>query len=184
MIVIVVNLFVEQVYYWIKDDIFSFCLLLGDNFIEIEMVQCQGVLCIFLWDVLFRLQCEGYLEVGFWCGWKVCLIDFDCFDNFYDLCIVLEMVVLEKFCSQQELMVELEQLNVIWLVEFEVCYIDVVKVVELDEVFYINLVVVVGNVEMIWVYIEVMEKICIVCCLDFFKKKCIEVIYEEYGKIL
>lgn len=107
MTVTVANPLAEQVYHRIKDDIFSFRLLPGDNFTETEMAQRQGVSRTPLRDALFRLQREGYLEVGFRRGWKVCPIDFDRLDNLYDLRIVLEMAALEKLCSQQEPTAEL-----------------------------------------------------------------------------
>ena len=184
MTVTVANPLAEQVYHRIKDDIFSFRLLPGDNFTETEMAQRQGVSRTPLRDALFRLQREGYLEVGFRRGWKVCAIDFDRLDNLYDLRIVLEMAALEKLCSQQEPTAELEQLNAIWLAEPEARHTDAVKVAELDEAFHTNLVAAAGNVEMTRVHTEVTEKIRIVRRLDFLKKKRIEATYEEHGKSL
>lgn len=184
MTVTVANPLAEQVYHRIKDDIFSFRLLPGDNFTETEMAQRQGVSRTPLRDALFRLQREGYLEVGFRRGWKVCPIDFDRLDNLYDLRIVLEMAALEKLCSQQEPTAELDQLNAIWLAEPEARLTDAVKVAELDEAFHTNLVAAAGNVEMTRVHTEVTEKIRIVRRLDFLKKKRIDATYEEHGKIL
>lgn len=64
MTVTLANALAEQVYHRLKDDIFSFRLLPGDNFTETEMAQRQGVSRTPLRDALFRLQREGYLEVG------------------------------------------------------------------------------------------------------------------------
>ncbi len=184
MTVTVANPLAEQVYHRIKDDIFSFRLLPGDNFTETEMAQRQGVSRTPLRDALFRLQREGYLEVGFRRGWKVCPIDFDRLDNLYDLRIVLEMAALDKLCGQQQATAGLEQLNAIWLVEPEAREADAVRVAELDEAFHTNLVAAAGNQEMTRVHTEVTEKIRIVRRLDFLKKKRIEATYEEHAKIL
>ncbi len=184
MTVTLTNALAEQVYHRLKDDIFSFRLLPGDNFTETEMAQRQGVSRTPLRDALFRLQREGYLEVGFRRGWKVCPIDFDRLDNLYDLRIVLEMAALDKLCSQQDASAELEQLNAIWLAEPEARQTDAVKVAELDEAFHTNLVAAAGNDEMTRVHTEVTEKIRIVRRLDFLKKKRIDATYEEHGKIL
>jgi len=184
MTVTVANPLAEQVYHRIKDDIFNFRLLPGDNFTETEMAARQGVSRTPLRDALFRLQREGYLEVGFRRGWKVCPIDFDRLDNLYDLRIVLEMAALEKLCSLQEPTAELEQLNAIWLAAPEARESDAVRVAELDEAFHTNLVAAAGNQEMTRVHTEVTEKIRIVRRLDFLKKKRVDATYEEHGKIL
>src|SRR5450830_1492530 len=75
------NPLAEQVYNRLKDDIFNFRLLPGDNFTETEMAQNYGVSRTPLRDALFRMQREGYLEVGFRRGWKVRPIDFDRLDK-------------------------------------------------------------------------------------------------------
>jgi DNA-binding GntR family transcriptional regulator len=184
MTVTVANPLAEQVYNRLKDDIFNFRLLPGDNFTETEMAQRQGVSRTPLRDALFRLQREGYLEVGFRRGWKVRPINFDRLDNLYDLRIVLEMAALEKLCQQQEPAAGLQELNAAWLVEPAARESDAVKVAELDEAFHTNLVAAAGNEEMTRVHTEVTEKIRIVRRLDFLKKKRIEATYEEHGKIL
>jgi DNA-binding GntR family transcriptional regulator len=184
MTVTVANPLAEQVYNRLKDDIFNFRLLPGDNFTETEMAQRQGVSRTPLRDALFRLQREGYLEVGFRRGWRVRPIDFDRLDNLYDLRIVLEMAALDKLCQQPEPSTGLERLNAVWLVAAGARESDAVRVAELDEAFHTNLVAAAGNEEMTRVHTEVTEKIRIVRRLDFLKKKRIEATYEEHGKIL
>jgi DNA-binding GntR family transcriptional regulator len=157
MTVTVANPLAEQVYNRLKDDIFSFRLLPGDNFTETEMAQRQGVSRTPLRDALFRLQREGYLEVGFRRGWKVRPIDFDRLDNLYDLRIVLEMAALDKLCQQPEPPAELKALNAIWLVAPQARETDAVKVAEFDEAFHTNLVAAAGNEEMTRVHTEVTE---------------------------
>src|SRR5450830_2178366 len=102
MTVTAANPLAEQVYTRLKDDIFNFRLLPGDNFTETEMAQSYGVSRTPLRDALFRLQREGYLEVGFRRGWKVCAIDFQRLDNLYDLRIVLETAALERLCKDPD----------------------------------------------------------------------------------
>jgi DNA-binding GntR family transcriptional regulator len=184
MTVTVANPLAEQVYTRLKDDIFNFRLLPGDNFTETEMAQRQGVSRTPLRDALFRLQREGYLEVGFRRGWRVCPIDFDRLDNLYDLRTVLEMASLEKLCQQEEPSAGLQKLNSIWLVAAEARQSDAVTVAELDEAFHTNLVAAAGNDEMTRVHTEVTEKIRIVRRLDFLKKNRVDATYEEHGKIL
>lgn len=184
MTVSVANPLAEQVYNRLKEDIFSFRLVPGDNFTETEMAQRQGVSRTPLRDALFRLQREGYLEVGFRRGWRVRPIDFDRLDNLYDLRIVLEMAALDKLCQLQEPTSELQALNAIWLVAPEARESDAVKVAQYDEDFHTNLVGAAGNDEMTRVHTEVTEKIRIVRRLDFLKKKRIEATYEEHAKIL
>ncbi|MCA1323299.1 GntR family transcriptional regulator [Herbaspirillum sp. alder98] len=184
MTVTVANPLAEQVYTRLKDEIFNFRLLPGDNFTETEMAQRQGVSRTPLRDALFRLQREGYLEVGFRRGWRVCPIDFDRLDNLYDLRIVLEMASLEKLCQQQEPSAGLQSLNGTWLVAPEARLSDAVMVAELDEAFHTNLVAAAGNDEMTRVHTQVTEKIRIVRRLDFLKKNRVDATYEEHGKIL
>ena len=65
------NPLAEQVYQRLKTDIFSFRLFPGDRFSENGIAQYYGVSRTPMRDGLFRLQREGYLEVGFRRGWKV-----------------------------------------------------------------------------------------------------------------
>src|SRR6201998_3430447 len=85
------NPLAEQVYQQLKSDIFSFRLFPGDRFSESDIAQHYGVSRTPMRDGLFRLQREGYLEVGFRRGWKVSQINFEQLDQLYDLRIVLEV---------------------------------------------------------------------------------------------
>jgi DNA-binding GntR family transcriptional regulator len=184
MTVTAANPLAEQVYCRLKDDIFNFRLLPGDNFTETEMAQTYGVSRTPLRDALFRMQREGYLEVGFRRGWKVRPIDFDRLDNLYDLRIVLEMAALERLCQQAEPPPGLEALNTVWLVPEGQRESEAVQVAALDEQFHTELVAAAGNEEMTRIHHEVTEKIRIVRRLDFLKKNRIEATYEEHAKIL
>jgi len=184
MTVTAANPLAEQVYSRLKDDIFNFRLLPGDNFTETEMAQNYGVSRTPLRDALFRMQREGYLEVGFRRGWKVRPIDFDRLDNLYDLRIVLEMAALERLCQQAEASPELLALNAVWLLPQEQRESEAVRVAALDEQFHTNLVAAAGNEEISRIHTEVTEKIRIVRRLDFLKKNRVDATYEEHAKIL
>lgn len=184
MTVTAANPLAEQVYNRLKEDIFNFRLLPGDNFTETEMALSYGVSRTPLRDALFRMQREGYLDVGFRRGWKVRPIDFDRLDNLYDLRIVLEMAALERLCQNPDPSPDLEELNAVWLVPEEQRESEAVKVAELDESFHTNLVAAAGNEEMTRIHTEVTEKIRIVRRLDFLKKNRVLATYEEHGKIL
>jgi len=184
MTVTAANPLAEQVYNRLKEDIFNFRLLPGDNFTETEMALSYGVSRTPLRDALFRMQREGYLDVGFRRGWKVRPIDFDRLDNLYDLRIVLEMAALERLCQNPDPSPGLLALNAVWLVPEDQRESEAVKVAELDESFHTNLVAAAGNEEMTRIHTEVTEKIRIVRRLDFLKKNRVLATYEEHGKIL
>lgn len=184
MTVFATNQLAEQVYNRIKDDIFNFRLLPGDNFTESSMAAQLGVSRTPLRDALFRLQREGYLEVGFRRGWKVCSIDFVRLDNLYDLRIILETAALERLCKAPNQPARLQALNDIWLIPEAQRETDPVLLAELDEQFHIELVAAAGNNEMTRIHTELTEKIRIVRRLDFLKKDRVLATYQEHGKIL
>jgi DNA-binding GntR family transcriptional regulator len=135
-------------------------------------------------DALFRLQREGYLEVGFRRGWKVCPIDFVRLDNLYDLRIVLETAALERLCKVPDPSERLQALNALWLAPDGRHETDPVLLAELDEQFHIELVAAAGNSEMTRIHTELTEKIRIVRRLDFLKTDRVLATYQEHGKIL
>ena len=184
MTVFATNQLAEQVYNRIKGDIFSFRLLPGDNFTESALAAQLGVSRTPLRDALFRLQREGYLEVGFRRGWKVCAIDFQRLDNLYDLRIVLETAALERLCKDPDPSERLQALNAIWLAPEDQRETDPALLAELDEQFHIELVAAAGNDEMTRIHTELTEKIRIVRRLDFLKRDRVLATYQEHGKIL
>lgn len=184
MTVFATNQLAEQVYNRVKDDIFNFRLLPGDNFTESAMAAQLGVSRTPLRDALFRLQREGYLEVGFRRGWRVCPIDFARLDNLYDLRIVLETAALERLCKDPDQSERLKLLSDIWLAPEHLRETDPVLLAQLDEQFHIDLVAAAGNGEITRIHTELTEKIRIVRRLDFLKKDRVLATYEEHGKIL
>ncbi|MFM0132815.1 GntR family transcriptional regulator [Paraburkholderia sediminicola] len=179
------NPLAEQVYQQLKNDIFSFRLFPGDRFSENGIAQHYGVSRTPMRDGLFRLQREGYLEVGFRRGWKVSPINFDQLDQLYDLRIVLEVAAVERVGAGGDVAhAAVEALKAIWCVEPELRESDPVKMFGMDENFHRKLVAATGNAEMLRVHNEVTERIRIVRRLDFLKPHRTSATYDEHSTML
>ena len=179
------NPLAEQVYQQLKNEIFSFRLFPGDRFSENGIAQHYGVSRTPMRDGLFRLQREGYLEVGFRRGWKVSPINFDQLDQLYDLRIVLEVAAVERVGAGGDVAhAAVEALKAIWCVEPESRESDPVKMFGMDENFHRQLVAATGNAEMLRVHNEVTERIRIVRRLDFLKPHRTSATYDEHSTML
>ena len=179
------NPLAEQVYQQLKNDIFSFRLFPGDRFSENGIAQHYGVSRTPMRDGLFRLQREGYLEVGFRRGWKVSPINFDQLDQLYDLRFVLEVAAVERVGAGGDVAhAAVEALKAIWCVEPESRESDPVKMFGMDENFHRQLVAATGNAEMLRVHNEVTERIRIVRRLDFLKPHRTSATYDEHATML
>ncbi|MFM0045314.1 GntR family transcriptional regulator [Paraburkholderia sediminicola] len=179
------NPLAEQVYQQLKSDIFSFRLFPGDRFSENGIAQHYGVSRTPMRDGLFRLQREGYLEVGFRRGWKVSPIDFDQLDQLYDLRIVLEVAAVERLGAGGDAAhAAVETLKAIWCVEPELRESDPAKMFGMDENFHRQLIAATGNAEMLRVHNEVTERIRIVRRLDFLKPHRTSATYDEHSTML
>lgn len=179
------NPLAEQVYQQLKNDIFSFRLFPGDRFSENGIAQHYGVSRTPMRDGLFRLQREGYLEVGFRRGWKVAPINFDQLDQLYDLRIVLEVAAVERVGAGGDTAhAVLEALKAVWCVEPAQRESDPVKMFGMDENFHRQLVAATGNAEMLRVHNEVTERIRIVRRLDFLKPHRTSATYDEHSTML
>jgi DNA-binding GntR family transcriptional regulator len=179
------NPLAEQVYQQLKSDIFNFRLFPGDRFSETGIARHYGVSRTPMRDGLFRLQREGYLEVGFRRGWKVCPINFDQLDQLYDLRIVLEAAAVERVGAGGELAhATLEALKAVWCVAPELRENDPAKMSGMDENFHRQLVAATGNAEMLRVHNEVTERIRIVRRLDFLKPHRTSATYDEHSTML
>jgi DNA-binding GntR family transcriptional regulator len=133
---------------------------------------------------LFRLQREGYLEVGFRRGWKVSQINFEQLDQLYDLRIVLELASLERLTTGGVPNATIDALKAIWCVEADQRESDPVTMFEMDEDFHRQLMAATGNAEMLRVHNEVTERIRIVRRLDFLKPHRTSATYDEHAKML
>ena len=179
------NPLAEQVYQQLKNDIFSFRLFPGDRFSETGIAQYYGVSRTPMRDGLFRLQREGYLEVGFRRGWKVSPINFDQLDQLYDLRIVLEVAAVERGGGGGNIAhAAVEELKTVWCVAPLSRETDPVKMFGMDENFHRQLVAATGNAEMLRVHNDVTERIRIVRRLDFLKPHRTSATYDEHSTML
>ncbi len=178
------NPLAEQVYGRLKEDIFEFRLLPGDHFTETEMAAHYEVSRTPMRDALYRLQREGFLEVGFRRGWKVRNLDFSYFDDLYDLRIVLEIAAIERICQMTTHSKQLLDLKGIWLAPKNEREKDGRVIASLDESFHMTLVSAAANKEIARVHAELTEKIRIIRRLDFTAGDRIEATYQEHAKIL
>jgi DNA-binding GntR family transcriptional regulator len=178
------NPLAEQVYQQLKEDIFSFRLFPGDRFSESDIAQHYGVSRTPMRDGLFRLQREGYLEVGFRRGWKVSQINFEQMDQLYDLRIVLELASLERLTMGHASHEAIERLKAIWCAEPEMRESDPVTMFGMDETFHRQLLAATGNGEMLRVHNEVTERIRIVRRLDFLKPHRTTATYDDHATML
>jgi DNA-binding GntR family transcriptional regulator len=178
------NPLAEQVYGRLKEDIFEFRLLPGDHFTETEMAAHYEVSRTPMRDALYRLQREGFLEVGFRRGWKVRNLDFAYFDDLYDLRIILEIAAIERICQMTTRSKQLLDLKDIWLAPKNEREKDGRVIARLDESFHMTLVSAAANKEVARVHAELTEKIRIIRRLDFTDGDRIEATYQEHAKIL
>ncbi|SMP53394.1 transcriptional regulator, GntR family [Noviherbaspirillum suwonense] len=178
------NPLAEQVYARFKEDIFEFRLLPGDHFTETEMAARYDVSRTPMRDALYRLQRDGFLEVGFRRGWRVRKLDFAYFDDLYDLRIVLETAAMERICQMPDQPEKLLKLKDIWLVPKNEREKDGRTVACLDESFHTTLVSAAANGEMTRVHTDLTEKIRVIRRLDFTQTARIDATYQEHAKIL
>ena len=176
----------DEVYAQLKRDVAEFKLVPGDRFTENEISERLGVSRTPVRQALFRLQQEGFVEVLFRSGWRVLPFDFDQFEQFYDLRMVLETTAVHRLCETDRRIDRglLDSLMAIWLVPVSGRSSDTLQVAEWDEAFHCALVAAAGNAEMARVHREVTDRIRIIRRLDFTQQPRIDATYEEHGKIL
>jgi DNA-binding GntR family transcriptional regulator len=176
----------DEVYAQLKRDISEFKLVPGDRFTENEISERLGVSRTPVRQALFRLQQEGFVEVLFRSGWRVLPFDFDQFEQFYDLRMILETTAVHRLCETDRHIDRslLDQLAAIWLVPLAERSSDTVQVAQWDEDFHCSLVAAAGNAEMARVHRDVTDRIRIIRRLDFTKQPRIDATYDEHVKIL
>ena len=176
----------DEVYAQLKRDVAEFKLVPGDRFTENEISERLGVSRTPVRQALFRLQQEGFVEVLFRSGWRVLPFDFDQFEQFYDLRMILETTAVRRLCESDRRIDRtlLESLMGIWLVPAAERSSDGVQVAQWDEAFHCALVAAAGNAEMARVHRDVTERIRIIRRLDFTQQPRIDATYDEHAKIL
>jgi len=178
----------DQAYGRIKQMIFAFTLMPGDRFSEGELSQRLAVSRTPLRQALQRLEREGFLQVMPKIGWQVAPLDFDIFDELYDLRVLLECHAARRLAERDDSdetgRETLKALAAVWMVPPEERISDGDEVGRLDEAFHALLVQGGGNREMARVHREITERIRIIRRLDFTKRARVEATYEEHARIL
>lgn len=173
----------DQAYAQLKGMIFDFTLMPGSRCSESELAQRLSVSRTPLRQALQRLEREGFLQVMPKIGWLVAPLDFDVFDELYDLRVLIECHATLALASAVD-RPALQALADTWLVPEAERQLDATAVGQLDEAFHSRLVQASGNREMARVHREITERIRIIRRLDFTKPARIADTYDEHGRIL
>lgn len=173
----------ERVYAQIKQLIFDFVLLPGDRFSESDLANQVQVSRTPLRQALQRLQREGFLLVFPKSGWQVAPLDFETFDQLYDLRVLLETHAVAKLCEVED-RPALRELAEVWLIKPGERQTAFITVDRLDETFHSSLVRATGNAEMARVHEDITERIRIIRRLDFTKPERVEATYDEHARII
>lgn len=173
----------DQAYAQLKRMIFDFALMPGERCSESELAQRLAVSRTPLRQALQRLEREGFLQVLPKVGWQVSPLDFDVFDELYDLRILIEGHAAQILAQALE-RPALDALAAVWLVEPAQREADGATVGQLDEDFHSRLVQAAGNREMARVHRQITERIRIIRRLDFTKPARVEATYDEHARIL
>jgi len=173
----------EQAYAQVKSLIFDFSLMPGDRFSESELAERVQVSRTPLRQALQRLEREGFLQVFPKLGWQVAPLDFDTFDELYDLRVLIECHATLRLCESLE-RPALDALAAVWLRPEAERLAEAEAVGRLDESFHSLLVAGSANREMQRVHGEITERIRIIRRLDFTKPARVEATYDEHARIL
>ena len=173
----------DQAYAQIKQMIFDFALMPGDRFSESELALSVAVSRTPLRQALQRLERDGFLRVMPKIGWQVAPLDFDVFDELYDLRVLIECHSARQLATAEQ-RPGLAALAETWLVPAAERLTDSAAVGLLDEQFHSQLVAAGGNREMARVHHEITERIRIIRRLDFTKPARVEATYDEHARIL
>jgi DNA-binding GntR family transcriptional regulator len=173
----------QTVYEQIKADIFEFRLIPGARFSENGIALRLGVSRTPVREALYRLAREGFLAVHAKSGWSVHALDFDRFDQLYDVRIILELAAVRMLCDGEH-KEDLASLKRAWLIAPRARLNDARSVAELDEGFHMTLIAATGNNELVRIYTDLTERIRIVRRLDFTQSARITRTYEEHAAVL
>ena len=173
----------DQAYGQLKQLIYDFALMPGDRCSESELAQRLAVSRTPLRQALQRLEREGFLQVIPKIGWQVAPLDFDTFDELYDLRILIECHAAQLLAAAED-RPALQSLADCWLVPPEERLTDSAAVGLADEAFHMQLVQGSGSREMARVHREITERIRIIRRLDFTKPSRVEATYDEHARIL
>jgi DNA-binding GntR family transcriptional regulator len=174
----------QAVYETLKADIFEFRLAPGSRFSENEVASRTGVSRTPVREALYRLAREEFIDVQAKSGWSVRALDFDRFDQLYDVRVIIELAAVRKLCEGTAGGEELAALKRIWLVTARARSNDGRTVAVLDEQFHSTLVAATGNAELARIHADITERIRIVRRLDFTQPERIARTYEDHAAVL
>ena len=173
----------DQVYARVKQALFDFTLLPGERFSENQIAESTGASRTPVREALTRLAREGFLSVQNRSGWRVNDLDFQLFDQLYDLRTILELAAIDRLCKQSDTPA-IGALTAQWQIPKTERLGDGSAVFALDEQFHGLLVAATGNAELARSHAQVTERIRIVRQLDFTDTARIDATYHEHGAIL
>ncbi len=173
----------DETYLRLKEELFNFYLLPGDYFSENEIAARMAVSRTPVREALFRLQREGYVRVMPRVGWQVRPLDFDKFDQLYEIRILLEESSLQRLVRKENIS-NIKMLMTTWCCLPDERESDAKAVWLQDEQFHAGLVKAGGNAEMSRIHQDVMERLRIIRRLDFTKAQRVNATYEEHAAIL
>ncbi len=173
----------DRAYEHVKQLIFDFALMPGDRCSESELAQRLGISRTPLRQAMQRLEREGFVQVVAKIGWQVAPLDFDIFDELYDLRVLIECHAAEHLAAAESRLA-LHPLAELWQVPAAERLTDPQAVGAMDEQFHGQLVLASGNREMARVHREISERIRIIRRLDFTQPARIEATYDEHARIL
>jgi DNA-binding GntR family transcriptional regulator len=173
----------ERAYAQVKALIFDFLLLPGDRFSESDLTQRLQISRTPLRQALQRLQREGFVQVFPQSGWQVSPLDFEVFDQLYDMRVLLECHAVVRMCEMEE-RPTLRALADRWLVAGGELAVDHASMDQQDEAFHHALVLATGNQEMARVHADITDRIRIIRRLDFTQTHRVEATCDEHARIL
>lgn len=174
----------DRVYAQLKAELFDFQLMPGDPISENEIAERTQASRTPVREALFRLQRDRYVDVQARNGWYVKPLDFDAFDELYDVRITLECVAAQRLCALDNRPPALTGLDAIWGIDTARRETDSTTLWQLDEQFHAEIVAAAGNREMARIHRDVTERIRIVRRLDFVKPARVDATYDEHAAIL
>jgi DNA-binding GntR family transcriptional regulator len=180
----------DEVYARLKSDLADFVLVPGDRFTENEVSERLDVSRTPVRQALLRLQQEGQVEVLFRNGWRVLPLDFQRFDQLYDLRLLIETEAVQRLCDGRitgdpaESTRLLDELAARWLAPKSRRSDSAEQVCAWDEAFHCTLVEAAGNREMLRVHRDITDRIRVIRRLDFTRRPRIEATYDEHAKII
>lgn len=173
----------DKAYAGIKRLIFDFALMPEERLSENDLSHRFAVSRTPLRQALQRLAHEGFVRVLPKVGWQVAPLDFQIFDELYDLRVLIECHAVRRLAEADE-RPAMRPLAEAWLVTPEERNGDGDRVSQLDERFHAMLVEASGNRSMARVHHEITERIRIIRRLDFTKAARIDTTYDEHARIL